>query len=216
MPFTRKNFKLPLGPPARLIAFMPRAKGLREYAEQHCIRASALSDVDIAISLAFVAFGRHPDMYPDTRESLIDVFGLGYDYADETVADRIRRYQAPKHVKTAHGLVEWYMEREFPSTYAENQARLHFTMYDGFEEVEYNAPNYEDQDNASRRTRKRQHPGQRGRVHENDARGDEGDIENGGGNDNDNAMPPPAKETTATTLAGWNTSRISIGVVGNR
>ncbi|KAI1127021.1 hypothetical protein F5Y10DRAFT_266600 [Nemania abortiva] len=113
MKFARKVFRLPPGPPSRIIVFLPETPGLLEHANQ--LGLYFCQPVHLAISMALIAFGKHPDEYPEMREELVDVFGCRGVNGRERVPERIKRFDAPKRVKTAAGLVQWYLEERFPA-----------------------------------------------------------------------------------------------------
>ncbi|KAJ2980743.1 hypothetical protein NUW58_g6869 [Xylaria curta] len=116
MKYVRKPFTLPPGPPSRVIIFLPETKGLREYANQLGLRTWGRL-VDMAISMAFIAFGQHPDSHQDIRDQLVDAFGHGHRMynPNEKIRERIARYNAPRSIRTAAGLVQWYLEERFPA-----------------------------------------------------------------------------------------------------
>ncbi|KAI1734491.1 hypothetical protein F4680DRAFT_340378 [Xylaria scruposa] len=113
--YAKKIFRLPPGASARVITFLPHTRGLVEYAG-HLGLQTRMGTVETAISMALVAFGQHPDHHPDVRVRLRDLFGYKRysNMEPETVPERIARFGAPKNVKTASNLVEWYMESIFP------------------------------------------------------------------------------------------------------
>ncbi|KAI1366955.1 hypothetical protein F5Y08DRAFT_109311 [Xylaria arbuscula] len=112
--YVTRNFKLPPGPSARKIIFVAATHGLAEHAKQLGVRTA--TNVSMAVSMALIAFGRHPDKDDDVRKTLMSMLGASSDSEGESVAARIIGYHAPEHVKTVKHLIEWYLNSIYPAT----------------------------------------------------------------------------------------------------
>ncbi|KAJ8129788.1 hypothetical protein O1611_g3842 [Lasiodiplodia mahajangana] len=96
---------MPPGVPARLIIFVPSSKSLIKYASHFGIRTS-INKTHIAVSMALVAFGKHPDHHPNVQNTLRNMFSrkLHPSVENKSVAQQIARFGAPGHVKSIKAL----------------------------------------------------------------------------------------------------------------